>query len=258
MGPYSIYGEHAFKACAENGTHYLDVTGEVPYVKAMIKKYEKTAKASGAVMIPQIGIDSAPADLVTWTLVNMIRNKFSAPTGEAIVSVHEMTFVPKPSPQPCPFAKKIQSQALRRNPRLSLRPPRQLHPERTRSSPRTVLHLPDPRAHHPLDHTPPYAPPRRTDRPRPGHLNYLPRPSLRYADRTAQLGFTRWTFILRAQFPLQRVHDFAELCYGRADARRDHGWELSACGAVGEELGEAVCVRAWRGTYQGGIQERPF
>jgi short subunit dehydrogenase-like uncharacterized protein len=56
----------------------------------MIKKYEKAAKASGAIMIPQIGLDSAPADLITWTLVNMIRNRFSAPTAEDIVSIHEI------------------------------------------------------------------------------------------------------------------------------------------------------------------------
>ncbi|CZR55695.1 uncharacterized protein PAC_05583 [Phialocephala subalpina] len=30
----------AFKACAENGTHYLDVTGEVTYTARMIKKYD--------------------------------------------------------------------------------------------------------------------------------------------------------------------------------------------------------------------------
>jgi short subunit dehydrogenase-like uncharacterized protein len=59
----------------------------------MIKKYEKTAKASGAIMIPQIGVDSAPADLVTWTLVNMIRNRLSAPTAEVVVSVHDIKLV---------------------------------------------------------------------------------------------------------------------------------------------------------------------
>jgi short subunit dehydrogenase-like uncharacterized protein len=90
VGPYALYGEHAFKACAENGTHYLDVTGEVAYVADMINKYESTAKASGSIMIPQIGIDSAPADLVTWKLVDMIRRKFSTPTAEVIVSVHEL------------------------------------------------------------------------------------------------------------------------------------------------------------------------
>ncbi|KUJ19561.1 uncharacterized protein LY89DRAFT_780481 [Mollisia scopiformis] len=90
VGPYALYGEYAFKACAENGTHYLDVTGEVPYVAEMIKKYEKAAKASGAIMIPQIGLDSAPADLVTWTLVDMIRKRLSVPTAEVIVSLHDI------------------------------------------------------------------------------------------------------------------------------------------------------------------------
>jgi short subunit dehydrogenase-like uncharacterized protein len=90
VGPYAVYGEHALKACAENGTHYVDVTGEVVWVWDMIKKYEKTAKSTGAILVPQIGIESAPADLVTWTLVNMIREKYSAPTAEVVVSLHEI------------------------------------------------------------------------------------------------------------------------------------------------------------------------
>ena len=69
------------------------MTGEVAYVADMIKKYEKAAQASGAIMIPQIGIESAPADLVTWSLVTMIREKFSAPTGEVIVSIHDFRYV---------------------------------------------------------------------------------------------------------------------------------------------------------------------
>ena len=93
VGPYAQYGEHAFKACAENGTHYVDVTGEVPWVADMIKKYESKAKQSGAIMFPQIGIESAPPDLLTFTLVNMVKEKFSAPTAEVVVSVHEMKLV---------------------------------------------------------------------------------------------------------------------------------------------------------------------
>lgn len=90
VGPYALYGEPAFKACAENGTHYLDVTGEIPYVSKMIKKYEKTAKDSGAIMIPQTGVDSAPPDLITWTLAKMIREKLSAKIGDVVVSLHEL------------------------------------------------------------------------------------------------------------------------------------------------------------------------
>jgi short subunit dehydrogenase-like uncharacterized protein len=89
VGPYSQHGEYAFKACAENGTHYLDCTGEIPWVHKMIKKYEAAAKMTGAIMIPQIGVESAPADMLTWTLVSLIRSKFSVPTGQVILSLHD-------------------------------------------------------------------------------------------------------------------------------------------------------------------------
>jgi short subunit dehydrogenase-like uncharacterized protein len=88
IGPYSVHGEPAFKACADNGTHYLDITGEAVWHNQMIKKYERTAKSTGSIMIPQIGLDSAPADMMTWVLVNMIREKFSSPTAEVVLSAN--------------------------------------------------------------------------------------------------------------------------------------------------------------------------
>ncbi|AEO68830.1 uncharacterized protein THITE_2118548 [Thermothielavioides terrestris NRRL 8126] len=90
VGPYGKLGEHAFKACAENGTHYLDVTGEVPFVAKMLNKYEGTAKQTGALMFPQIGIESAPADLVTWSLATFIRSEFSSPIRDVTVSIHNL------------------------------------------------------------------------------------------------------------------------------------------------------------------------
>ncbi|KAK0621535.1 Saccharopine dehydrogenase-domain-containing protein [Bombardia bombarda] len=95
VGPYGKLGEHAFKACAENGTHYLDVTGEVPFVARMVRKYEDAAKSSGAMMFPQIGIESAPSDLITWALASKIRSELSAKTRDVTVSIH--TFKAAPS-----------------------------------------------------------------------------------------------------------------------------------------------------------------
>ncbi|KAK4239625.1 Saccharopine dehydrogenase-like oxidoreductase [Achaetomium macrosporum] len=94
VGPYGKLGEHAFKACAENGTHYLDVTGEVPFVAKMLKKYEAAAKQSGALMFPQIGIESAPPDLVTWSLASFIRSEFSTTTRDVTVSIHDLRSAP--------------------------------------------------------------------------------------------------------------------------------------------------------------------
>ncbi|KAF7554257.1 hypothetical protein G7046_g6863 [Stylonectria norvegica] len=94
VGPYSLYGEHAFKACAETGTHYVDVTGETPWVHKMIMKYEKTAKASGAIMFPQSGIESAPADLCTWALAQAIRTELGVPTKDVTISLHTIASTP--------------------------------------------------------------------------------------------------------------------------------------------------------------------
>lgn len=90
VGPYCLHGEVTFKACANNGTHYLDVTGEFPWVHDMIKKYEAAAKASGSIMISQIGIESAIADLATWSMVEMIKERFSSPTADVVLSIEEM------------------------------------------------------------------------------------------------------------------------------------------------------------------------
>lgn len=90
VGPYHLHGEIAFKACAQSGTHYLDVTGEPPWVALMIKKYEEAAKKSGAMMFPQIGLDSAPADVMTWNLAKTIRDELDAKTKDVTVSMHEL------------------------------------------------------------------------------------------------------------------------------------------------------------------------
>jgi short subunit dehydrogenase-like uncharacterized protein len=64
------------------------VTGEIPFVARMIKKYEQAAKDSGSMMFPQIGIESAPPDLLAFSLSRTIRSEFKAETGEVVVSLH--------------------------------------------------------------------------------------------------------------------------------------------------------------------------
>ncbi|CAK7199074.1 hypothetical protein SEUCBS139899_001742 [Sporothrix eucalyptigena] len=87
VGPYGTYGEPAFKACAENGTHYVDVTGEIPFVAKMIRKYEAAAKASGAYMFPQSGIESAPADIAAHEIARINRTELNAKTGNVTASI---------------------------------------------------------------------------------------------------------------------------------------------------------------------------
>jgi short subunit dehydrogenase-like uncharacterized protein len=50
----------------------------------MIRKYESVAKASKAIIIPQCGFESAPADLAAFALVSYIREQFAVGTKEVI------------------------------------------------------------------------------------------------------------------------------------------------------------------------------
>ncbi|UNI14293.1 hypothetical protein JDV02_000937 [Purpureocillium takamizusanense] len=94
VGPYCMYGEKVFKACADAGTHYLDCTGETPWVARMIKRYEDTARSTGAIMLPQAGVESAPPDLCTWALARFLRAKLDAPTSDVVISLHNLSSAP--------------------------------------------------------------------------------------------------------------------------------------------------------------------
>ncbi|KAI1074109.1 hypothetical protein F5B20DRAFT_574351 [Whalleya microplaca] len=94
VGPYGQYGEYAFKACAEAGTHYFDCTGEAVWTMSMINKYEATAKATSACMFPQAAIESAPSDLITYSMASLVRSKLSAPVSDVVVEIHELHSAP--------------------------------------------------------------------------------------------------------------------------------------------------------------------
>lgn len=63
VGPYLKYGEPLIKSCANNGTDYVDLTGEAIFIKDMLDKYQDAAKKSGARIVNSCGFDSIPSDL---------------------------------------------------------------------------------------------------------------------------------------------------------------------------------------------------
>ena len=94
VGPYCLYSSPVVEACAKNGTHYLDVTGESPWVLDMIREYHDVAKANHAILIPCIGIESAPSDLLAFALTTLIRKKLSLGTKEVIGCVYAAAGMP--------------------------------------------------------------------------------------------------------------------------------------------------------------------
>ena len=76
VGPYALYGEPLVKACAETGTDYCDLTGEVHWVKRMIDRHERLAQQTGARIVPCCGYDSIPSDMGVYFLQQQANQRF--------------------------------------------------------------------------------------------------------------------------------------------------------------------------------------
>jgi short subunit dehydrogenase-like uncharacterized protein len=63
VGPYQRYGFPLVQACADAGTHYADLTGEVLFMRETIDRFNAAARASGARIVHSCGFDSIPSDL---------------------------------------------------------------------------------------------------------------------------------------------------------------------------------------------------
>lgn len=65
VGPYLKYGLPLVGACARAGTHYADLTGEVPFMRRSIDAFDAIARGTGARIVHACGYDSIPSDLGT-------------------------------------------------------------------------------------------------------------------------------------------------------------------------------------------------
>jgi len=90
VGPYALYGEPLVKACAESGTDYCDLSGEVQWIRRMAQRYEATARQSGARIVHCCGFDSLPSDLGVHFLQRQAMTQFGAPCTRVKMRVKAM------------------------------------------------------------------------------------------------------------------------------------------------------------------------
>ncbi|GFO29898.1 saccharopine dehydrogenase oxidoreductase [Plakobranchus ocellatus] len=62
VGPYRFYGESVVRACIEQGTHHLDISGEPQFLEKMQLLYNGKAKDKNTFVIGATGFDSVPAE----------------------------------------------------------------------------------------------------------------------------------------------------------------------------------------------------
>ncbi len=63
-GPFGAHGEPIVAAAADTGTHYVDTTGEQPFIKLVFDRYGPAAERSGAALVSAMGFDYAPGDMI--------------------------------------------------------------------------------------------------------------------------------------------------------------------------------------------------
>ena len=63
-GPFVRFGEPVLAAAVETGTHYLDTTGEQPYIKMAYERYGPGAARAGVAVVPAMGFDYVPGDML--------------------------------------------------------------------------------------------------------------------------------------------------------------------------------------------------
>ncbi|TKV56793.1 enoyl-ACP reductase [Nakamurella flava] len=70
VGPYARHGLPLVKACAEAGTDYTDLTGEVLFVRQSLAAAHPRAGRTGARIVHSCGFDSVPSDLAVLLLAD--------------------------------------------------------------------------------------------------------------------------------------------------------------------------------------------
>ena len=76
VGPYALNGSLLVEACLKNGTHYCDITGEIPWIKRMIEQHHDAAAQKQVKIVHCCGFDSIPSDMGVHFLQQQAKQKF--------------------------------------------------------------------------------------------------------------------------------------------------------------------------------------
>jgi short subunit dehydrogenase-like uncharacterized protein len=63
-GPFRIHGEPVLAAAVDSDTHYLDTTGEQPFMRKVFDEYGKRAADAGVAAVTAMGFDYLPGDMI--------------------------------------------------------------------------------------------------------------------------------------------------------------------------------------------------
>ncbi|HSD25192.1 MAG TPA: saccharopine dehydrogenase NADP-binding domain-containing protein [Solirubrobacterales bacterium] len=93
VGPYTLYARPMIEACITGGAHYLDLTGEIPFVRQVIDDFDGRAKDANVKLAQVSGFEALPPDLAVLLAAETARERWD----EGLVSADlEVATTPPP------------------------------------------------------------------------------------------------------------------------------------------------------------------
>lgn len=74
-GPYALCGTPLVAACLAAGTDYVDINGEVPWMRSLVDRFDAEAARADVRIVPSCGY-SVPSDLGTLATVQAMQRRF--------------------------------------------------------------------------------------------------------------------------------------------------------------------------------------
>jgi short subunit dehydrogenase-like uncharacterized protein len=87
VGPYTRYGEPVIEACVAGGSHYLDLTGEIPFAHRMLDRYDARARGAGVKIVQVCGYEALTPDLAVLMASEAARQRSGAKLAEVQAEV---------------------------------------------------------------------------------------------------------------------------------------------------------------------------
>ena len=75
VGPYQLFGSELVRVCVDEGTDYVDISGEPNWICNMLD-LDDAAKATGARIVFSCGFDSVPFDLGVYFFQRLAKREF--------------------------------------------------------------------------------------------------------------------------------------------------------------------------------------
>ena len=98
VGPYAPAGREVVAACVAAGAHYVDLSGEMQFIRRVITEFDEAARTAGVKVVQPAGFESLPPDLLVRAVAERAKERFQQPLAE--VELEARMKLPPGRPRP--------------------------------------------------------------------------------------------------------------------------------------------------------------